>query len=731
MLTAALWCSTVRGDLILDFEQSETDLRSQGWNVPPNARIVDAPGARSRALHIQVDDPGKQKKYAEYFLPVTPGAFYQAEVRIKTQGVEPHPRGGHNRGAVIFLQLADKDRKHLMGGSFPRGLRGDHDWSERGVIATGQIPAHAAYLQVLLGVEGQGQAWFDDLRVSRIRSNNFKGVTVVSPRLDTPLNELRPVFDIQQGDSAIGRFACRLEVSQDARFPTEATFVEELKRTPHQLSHWLTPGRWHYRIIHHASGVALPPPPTRSLVIAEDATAWPPAIHPAWEWTDSPRPTLRAKIDYPQPETLAFAITIEGTPVDILGIHEQHVVFTPAQDLAPGGHRVRIEASQAGKTRVIERLFSNQRPGSHVTFREDRVMLVEGKPFYPLGTYRDPSDSIRTFDGIAQAGFNLTHDYLFEHGPQDVAVARAYLDEAHQRGLKVFMGIPRSKIRQEDYLRIENWVVSLMDHPALLLWYLMDEPELQGVSPTAMRSLRQVVRATDPFHPTAAVYCYPDMFQQWQGSHDVQWHDPYPLPSGPLTDVEKYVRRARQSEGERGPAWTVLQGFDYRYAHARERYRAMDKFGPPDQPSREQTRAMAFLALAEGTDGLVWYWLPKSAYHIVEDAPTTWQGIVETVQLMKKLEPWLLADKSASDQAIGASEPFRVWTRQVDGRRVLAIVNASDQSANFPLPFPDLGLEQVTDFETGLPAAIQGRERHLTLEPWQVRIVAFDATGDR
>jgi hypothetical protein len=118
-------------------------------------------------------------------------------------------------------------------------------------------------------------------------------------------------------------------------------------------------------------------------------------------------------------------------------------------------------------------------------------MLVDGKPFYPIGTYRDPSDRNDDFTGITHAGFNITHSYDFEGKDATIEQARAYLDAAQAAGVKVFMGIPRHLFFAREWNAIQKWVAALMDHPALLVWYLMDEPEAPKwrLNPAMLRQL--------------------------------------------------------------------------------------------------------------------------------------------------------------------------------------------------------------------------------------------------
>ena len=140
------------------FDGDAEALRKKGWTIPEFASVAgDFPGANGEALRVQVEDP-KKGKYAELYIPVETGKSYKASVRIRAEGVKKHENNYKNRGAAFFLQLADKDKKYVGGGSFPEGLMGDKDWTEVKAAYTTPMPENVRYLHVLMGVEGQGTA---------------------------------------------------------------------------------------------------------------------------------------------------------------------------------------------------------------------------------------------------------------------------------------------------------------------------------------------------------------------------------------------------------------------------------------------------------------------------------------------------------------------------------------------------------------------------------------------
>jgi len=695
-----------------DFERSRTELEARGWRLAPNMTLTEDAFAGERSLRVEVaeGDP----KYAEIFLPVEAGKFYRGHVMMRCEDVERNPRNSQHRGAVIFLQWADHDRGHVPGGSFPDGLFGSHDWQRREVSWTRQIPANVGYLHVLLGIEGLGTAWFDDLVVEQI--TDWPGPEIISPQEGETVTTQRPQLQWQEMEPR--GLVQHVSLSPSPDFPPNATITGIASATTWRPGEWLEPGEWYWRLQPQGStGDLLPPARAHRFVVAADAERWPVDIVPTWQWTGALRPTLEARIVPPR-EDIAVSATIAGQDADVTLERGGLVRLMPRNDLWAGLHEVHVEAVAGERTVMLDSVFSNETPGSRVTFREDGIALIDGEPFFPLGAYRDPSDELHVFSGLEEAGFNVTHSYAFEaRSPQTVESAEAYLRDCHDHGLRVFLGLNRDWVYGGDLESIRRWTGELMDEPGLLCWYLMDEPAARGLTVREMRAVHDAVAGTDPFHPTVQVICRPGAYDAYAPAADLLWPDPYPLPSQPLTMVEDRIRMVLDATGDE-PLWVVLQAHDGRYLHdAQER---IAELGPPDQPTYEQTRCMAFMSLAAGADGLIWYWLPNSRYHIVEDSPTVWAGLVATVQELRGLMPWLVAEPRPRD-SIEVADPFRTWSRVADGTRVLAVVNVSPTPARLDL---DLSRFDVGEIALRGGAALELEDGRLRCEfrAYEVRV---------
>jgi len=707
--------------LFEDFERDAEALKAEGWSLPATCSLVrQDPKEGGQCLKVEL--PDAKQRYAELFVPVEQGKFYGAEVWVRCQDVVQHPDGGQNRGAVIFLQWADHGRNWVAGGSFPPGLHDTHDWTLRRVAFTRQIPENVGYLQLLLGVEGAGTAWFDGLKVYEVTA--WDGVGLAEPGESEVLDVRRPLFRWEMGEEKVP--AIEVQVSRSPAFPPEDSITIPTETAECRSAYALAPGKWYWRVQVAAGGGKLPSSAVNSFVVAEDASLWPPDITPRWEWSDDPRPTLAVSVA-PHGAGGQLAAFVDGEPAEIISYEDTVLRFRPTGDLPRGVHEVQVRASSDKGTVTVSGVFCSKEPDSRVTIRDDKILLVDGEPFFPLGAYRDPSDTLTDFSGLEEAGFNVTHSYRFEDGAEDpVELAREYLQAAHEHGLKVFMGFHRGRVGDRDYPWLQRWAAELMDEPALLTWYLMDEPAAHGIPVSVFERMNRRVRAVDPFHPQSTVLCRPREMKAYAPTCDILWNDPYPVPSRPLTMVEDWAKLGLDAVGPGQPYWIVLQGHDIRYW--RDYGAAVQQFGPVTRPTPQETRCMAYMALAAGANGTIWYWGPNSTYQLQKDAPEVWQGLCATVQELRALMPFLVARRTPQDNVV-VPDPLRAWSRAANGKRVLALVNTADEPVETTVDLGAFGVAQIHQPPDGEAVTLRGGQLPLSFEPYEVKLYQWDAKG--
>ena len=198
-----------------DFEATARSLREKGWHLADAAGL--APESRDGSTCLKMACPHR-KAYAEYFVPVEKGKMYRARAWVKCEDVKRDPASPQNRGAVLFCQFANADKGWVGGGTFPKGLHGTRAWTCLEVNYTATIPESVAYIQVMLGIEGVGTAWFDDVMVEEI--TEWDSPAVISPRDGKAVESLRPVL---AWEAALPHESYRVELAADSEFRRAGT----------------------------------------------------------------------------------------------------------------------------------------------------------------------------------------------------------------------------------------------------------------------------------------------------------------------------------------------------------------------------------------------------------------------------------------------------------------------------------------------------------------------------
>jgi hypothetical protein len=301
-------------------------------------------------------------------------------------------------------------------------------------------------------------------------------------------------------------------------------------------------------------------------------------------------------------------------------------------------------------------------PPSKVTFRpSDGIALVNGKPFFPLGVYLyDVTPNVladvheHRFNTVIGNGFKASEfDLLHDHG---------------------LMAVPFST---------DENVSAVRTHPALLAWYLVDEPE-NTHTPEKVKAAYDHLKAKDADHPIGLCHYLWEGLAQFKGGCDFTMTDVYPVLAkrdGPIENVGKFVDEARRvHDNPAWPHWSYIQCF-----------------GGPDteggkwaQPLPHEVRCMTFLALAHRATGILYfsYW-PK--------APQTWASISDLNRDLERIVPWLLAD-GAEMNAKSDQPTVHVRAKKVgDGYLIIAVNHdrkphdatlTIDQLGNTPLTLP-------------------------------------------
>ncbi|HUT25107.1 MAG TPA: chitobiase/beta-hexosaminidase C-terminal domain-containing protein, partial [Sumerlaeia bacterium] len=204
------------------------------------------------------------------------------------------------------------------------------------------------------------------------------------------------------------------------------------------------------------------------------------------------------------------------------------------------------------------------------------------------------------------------------------------------------------------------------DHPALLAWYISDEPSGHGASPEHLERMYRVVRELDPYHPVTIVFQNPAAGRRYAGAMDLTMTDPYPLPGGTPVSAGEYVRSLKTEFGHEKPVWVVPQCFGGNEAWMRE-------------PTPGEQRVMTFLAILEGATGVQYF--IRHGLNGFPKSTTMWGECAAMALEIAEVAPALLS-REPRPSVVAWPECVRAgaWTDR--GLVTILAVNAS----NTPLP---------------------------------------------
>ncbi|MEN6545316.1 MAG: hypothetical protein ABFE07_04675, partial [Armatimonadia bacterium] len=329
-------------------------------------------------------------------------------------------------------------------------------------------------------------------------------------------------------------------------------------------------------------------------------------------------------------------------------------------------------------------------------FDENNVMLHNGTPFLPFGWF---SQDIEDWD--AREGYTVLQTYSREYFKDDVV--REWMNPIAAKGAYVTFSpySPAFMNRGDDAKRplndqereaLRNRVNALKDHPALLAWYMADEPELVPVLPQRSQEIYETVREADPYHPCIMLNDTVAGIYRYERGGDVLMPDPYPcflkggLAASPIEKTGRFMLAIKDATSGRKPAWVTPQGFNYGdYGKAGNR-------GPNLTELRNQT----YQAVVYGGKGFLWY-----TYSQYRNYPDLYLGMPFVAREIADLKDAVLANDVPQAVTVKAAKPehMHVSLRKVGNELTLFAVNTATepQEATFTVKGAPASLSVVSE----------------------------------
>lgn len=291
---------------------------------------------------------------------------------------------------------------------------------------------------------------------------------------------------------------------------------------------------------------------------------------------------------------------------------------------------------------------------------ESRRFLVDGQPFIPFAVGWESLPTANEFNHFARAGFNTV--CFVAKASETVETIRTALDNAKANGLKVILWFDNAVTSAT----IQAWVTALRDHPAIIAWYVCDEPS--SITPEAQAKY-DAAKNNDPNRPVYINY----------------WHTPLSL--GDIASIDYYAISGQKPpalEGQNAevlelfaapagkPSWLWIQdtGYAFDWWWSRE-------------PTGPEMESMTYLSLIHGVRGIKLFAQKPHSKEL-------WDELRMLSREVTTLTPILYSLEGAPTASV-TPNAIHVTTKTYQGQRYIIAANSTSApvSATFTIPGDD------------------------------------------
>lgn len=363
-------------------------------------------------------------------------------------------------------------------------------------------------------------------------------------------------------------------------------------------------------------------------------------------------------------------------------------------------------------------------PGAkEIWIDEHGITHMNGKPFMPYGWFSITDAGLAT---AAAAGCNVTMDYNNYY--RTPAQQQVFMDKLHQAGVQL-LSYPYPKremdlapawqrpLSTEEAEAIRSYVAQWKNHPALLAWYVSDEPELRPALLERVEAIYRVVSQEDPYHPCVMLNDTLDGIRDYASGGDVMMPDPYPhfleggLSAKPIDYVSRFVREVAMLP-KRKANWLTPQAFNYA------------DFGRPHNrgPNFVELRNMMYQGVINGSTGFVWY-----SHHHTTKYPQMQAEVHWLAREAHQLQAAILTPPSSYSVTVTpSSAPIQTSLRRIGSGWYLFAVNVGTEPTEVQLTLPSEAPKtwQVMSEQRSITAANQRLTDYFAM--YQVHVYFVD-----
>ena len=624
-------------------------------------RLDDDPGVERVVLHEAKDVPKEWRQTVA--VPEGDGhVVCEFEARRDPAKGDVAQPGGWWR----FQEFQDAEKTYLTGGYGAGKLTDEYQT----FTSRAYLPAKVGFVRVGVGQKGKD---LHQVRAVRLWHERPK-IELVEPLAGAKLADGTPRLAWSSGSDRL-----TVEVSASVDF---AEAQSEVVEDTHVLA-WqkpLAPGTWHWRVRNVDGAVSETRAFTQSAPLATDRLD--PQI--------TVQSTFLPKADDALAVTLAGGDAAAGMYVEatINGLAAKVAAtptgwsVRPAKAWQQGLNRVLVRAVDAAANSVEKRAYVTHVSAvpPRVTWTVNQGVSIEGqaKPFFPLAMYM-----VRDFEMplVRKAGFNLVQHYGAD-GPLDPEKTREWLQAARENDLRAFVAFHRGRLHAGDLDFVAERVGALLGEPALLAWYMFDEPELtkHGLRPHVLARVKRLIAALDPFHPVL-ITCYHEHYlDEYADCYDVYLTQAY---HNSPTGVLKEATFSRELLAKTGRPGSIIMNNKLPFI------------------AYDALRVQAYLCAMEQNGVFVWGWWDdyqmrkfaknKKAFHerfaALPDAKAQRAAFeAEWETLTTELGALAPAFTAAGEPTLTEMDGVVVWSKKTPAGAWMIVANPTDEEKRIDLP---------------------------------------------
>jgi len=328
-------------------------------------------------------------------------------------------------------------------------------------------------------------------------------------------------------------------------------------------------------------------------------------------------------------------------------------------------------------------------PSNAVMTDEHGRMIVDGKPFMPIGIFIAPVTAEGRMDAyktMSKAGFNVVMDYgsIYLRAPgstlpfgEPERILQG-LDCARETGLRILFSLkdvsqPPQRLKKfagvtapEEILN--KLIPAISSHPAIFGWYMNDEMDEYAV-PQGV-AFREQVNRLDPWHPTVALTNRAGALPDYARTGDHIAQDAYPLGKRSKgDDISGMLKYMEAGEKTRLLYWGAGQIFNWAWGNKDVKTPA--EYAEWHDPNPTQIRAINYLFAIGGARAFLLYTYPVKE-RLVEKAKKfgdpDWHkraiaALPEIAAPLKKAEPYIMGIGTPPEISVENHGPAEVAVR--------------------------------------------------------------------